>query len=187
MPAFEVNDTMATAMEECAEDFVDEKHRRYYDVLQLFSFVLNLFLWVVRPSKWGKQINDWLNMAGGQEVCSTGAALILRHAEFKAMPVPSMNLDDFNEWDFRRRGNVWKFPFTGRHTTQFFQGYDTAMVPPCLFPLSPRWDATAILNAGDDMLSCAEIESMINMTRENDGWLERSSGTEGADNGTACD
>jgi len=146
MPQFEVDEVGGKAMMAYAEDLVQNRHRRGYDVLQLISFSVNLFLWIFRPSKWGTQLNHWFNLRGGKEVCSTGVAATLRHAEFQS----NTDVNKISAVDLRTtpKGNYRNL--TTKSETQFFPGYDTAMVPPCLYPLSPMWDAVAILNTGGD-------------------------------------
>lgn len=144
LPQFEVNDTFGKSMMAYAEDLVQNRHRRYYDVLQLISFIVNLFLWIFRPSKWGTQLNHWFNLRGGKEVCSTGVAATLRHAEFQS----NTDINKIVVIDPRTTPKGHERYITTKSGTQFFPGYDIAMVPPCLYPLSQMWDAVAILNAG---------------------------------------
>jgi hypothetical protein len=91
---------------------------RWYDVLQLLSFVVNFPLWCIRPNTWwGKQVIPFIGIGKEQQVCSTGIADILR-AAYSASPIQYIH--GYN---------------------QFFAEYETAMIAPCMFVISDKFDA----------------------------------------------
>ncbi len=110
-PTFEPSDEFIAAMIEYANKQVGKQ----YDTLQLFSFGLNFIFWLWPPF-WGKEKLKWLNLRGGREVCSSGVTACLRDAEHQS-----------------------GFCLAYGSISQFFFGYDTAMVSPCLIELDKNW------------------------------------------------
>lgn len=118
-PTFEPSDEFIAAMIEYARDQVGKA----YDVPQLASYCLNLAIWIIWPPSWGREVLQWLNLRGGHEVCSSGVTACLRWAETPRT--------------YTRIGPKAARLFAMR--SKYFPIYDTAMVFPCLFPLSENW------------------------------------------------
>ncbi len=134
-PVFVLSFTQIVKMREFATDLIQSAHKRTYDWLQLFSYLLNIFIWMLYPSKWGQEVNHMLNLPGGKQVCSSGAAACLRYAEVGAV---SQSLKK-GAFDMQHINGTVKL-ITSKTTTRFFEGYDTAMVSPMLFLLEGKWE-----------------------------------------------
>lgn len=118
-PTFEPSPEFIAAMIEYAEDQVGKR----YDWLQLLSPPVNFLIWIFWPPWWGKQIIGWFNLPGGREFCSSGAvAVILWFAEATQINENTRILDG--------------------DTSQFFPGYDSAVIPPCLIAIDRNWEET---------------------------------------------
>ena len=115
-PTFEPSDEFIAAMIEYAEAQVGKG----YDDLQLISSGLHIIAWIIWPWCWGKELRiiKALNRKGGREHCTSGFTACLRWAE-----AHSNNM-------------LFKTFFD----TDYFPGYDTAVIPPCLAPLSKNWE-----------------------------------------------
>lgn len=119
---------------------------RWYDVLQLLSFVVNFPLWCIRPNTWwGKQVIPFIGIGKEQQVCSTGIADILRatynnfpNSFKKQLPPKYINHEDQIDSDIEI-GDI-------HYYNQFFAGYETAMIAPCMFVISDKFDATDAIN-----------------------------------------
>ena len=61
-----------------ADDLCKDVKRRRYDYLQLLSYGVNLLLWYMKPSWWGKEVIKTFNLPGGRGVCSSTNADLLR-------------------------------------------------------------------------------------------------------------
>ena len=116
-PMFEPSPEFIAAMIERANKMVKDPVARKYDWLQLaLGYVVNFTIWVFCPWLWGKEVVKWFNLPGGLEVCISGLVACLRWADWKS-------------------GGL----LIGRLNSRFFNDYDTAVVPPCLAPLSENW------------------------------------------------
>lgn len=92
-------------------EYAEGEVGKRYDWLQLIlGYPANFIVWIFCPWKWGKEVIPWFNLSGGNEVCSSGWLACLRWAEARRMLID-----------------------------RFFPRYDTAVVPPCLAPLSENW------------------------------------------------
>lgn len=134
-PLFFVNHDREAKMYEFSRDLVNSKHKKLYDWLQLFSYILNILIWTIKPSSWGKEVNHMLNRPGGREVCSSGAAACLRYTEVKNI---SQTIDT-GTFELKKIAGKVKL-ISSKESTDFFKGYDTAMVSPVLFILEGKWE-----------------------------------------------
>lgn len=134
-PLFLMQPIQIAKMRDFATDFIESPRKRAYDWLQLFSYILNLIIWILRPSTWGREVNHMLNLPGGKQVCSSGAAACLRYAEIGTV---SQSLKE-GTFDTQHMAGKVKL-IASRTTTQFFKGYDTAMISPILFLLERKWE-----------------------------------------------
>lgn len=132
-PTFEPSDEFIEAMIERANKMVKDPVARKYDWLQLaLGYVVNFAIWMFCPWLWGREVVKWFNLPGGLEVCISGLVACLR----------------WGEWKSSNRGSIGMptdkvlriiIKIVQRTTTKFFKGYDTAVIPPCLAPLSKNW------------------------------------------------
>lgn len=76
-PTFEVDDEFRQRMIGYADHLIANKRTRKYDYLQLFSYCINLLIWIVRPSTLGREVCRVMNLRG-RGVCSSVAASVLR-------------------------------------------------------------------------------------------------------------
>lgn len=134
-PLFKLTDLHYTKMRNFATDLIKSPRKKTYDWLQLCSFLVNLIIWIIKPSTWGREINHTFNLPGGKQVCSSGAAACLRYAEVGAIS-QALTIGTFDTQNIEGAMKI----ITSRATTQFFKGYDTAMISPLLFLLENRWE-----------------------------------------------
>lgn len=119
-PMFTFSQERIDNMIQYAYDQVDKK----YDWLQLLSPPANFPIWIIRPSKWGKEVIGWFNLPGGREFCSSGGvAVLLWYGE------------SFQATENKR--------ITNGNRSEFFGTYDPAVIPPCLIVLSKKWRKVA--------------------------------------------
>lgn len=119
-PTFESSPEFIAAMNEYAEDQVGKK----YDWLQLLSPPANFPIWIIRPSKWGKEVIGWFNLPGAREFCSSGAIATLLWFTESIQVKENMRITDGNK-------------------SKFFGTYDPAMVMPCMIVISEKWEKVA--------------------------------------------
>lgn len=110
-PLFHTSPEQHIRLKDFAKNLISTRFKKSYDWLQLFSYLVNMLIWIMHPCAWGKEIHPLFNIPGGKHVCSSGAAACLRYS----------------------RG------VTGR-ISNFFYKYDATMVPPVLFLLDQKWE-----------------------------------------------
>ena len=113
-PAFNLTEAQIDAMNAYARGIKGNPVARRYDFFQLVGYTVWLAYWIIRPSRWGREIKPWLNLPGGRETCSSGVTAILRWAVY----------------------NITPFHLIG---ALIFPGYSISMVPPCLFAIDKDW------------------------------------------------
>jgi hypothetical protein len=152
-PAFNPGSIFIEAMIQYAKEHAAARGKRGYDYLQIGSFILNaiLFWWI--PGLHGKEVIKFMNIPGFREVCSTLVAAILRwsaavESDLFRQHVYAGMIVGFYEDGSPRFGKPFTIPsdkqcveFIVRHdlgelaSPNFFKGYVTAMVAPCLYPI----------------------------------------------------
>lgn len=148
-PGFGPSEIFIRAMTDYANDHVKNRGKRGYDVLQLGSFVLNslLFWWI--PHLHGREIIKFMNIPGFREVCSTLVAGILRWAWLSEC----LELLGWRRYladgEFKQHIDLYYFEHH-HHLKEFFEGYVTAMVSPCLFVIEAFKKETWILPKRND-------------------------------------
>lgn len=112
-PTFETSPEFVERMIDYAWDQVGKR----YDDVQLLSYAPHLAVWTIYPPCWGKELKiiKALNRPGALEVCISGLVADLRWAEDKSVPL-DIPIDNI-----------------------FFVIYDTAVIPPCMVPISEKW------------------------------------------------
>ena len=78
-PNFGLTDAEIELLDDYAKSIMQKPVARRYDYLQLFSFVLNLPVWMIAWRTFGMEVYPILNLSL-REVCSTGATALLRYA-----------------------------------------------------------------------------------------------------------
>jgi hypothetical protein len=77
-PNFELDDLQEFHLYNAAMDKCNDLRARFYDYLQILSFVAHLPLWMIYPPWWGRELFKTLNLPGGRTVCSPGVIDLLR-------------------------------------------------------------------------------------------------------------
>ena len=132
-PGWNVRPLFIKGMIIYAEAHIADRGKRGYDYLQSFSIYLNsiLFWWI--PAFHGKEIIKFMNLPGFKEVCSTLVAAILRWAKLYELiideglgkrPLSDNELNEYIDSYYQDHQG---------HLKEFFEGYDTSMVSPCLY------------------------------------------------------
>lgn len=134
-PKFNITKNMQAGMREFSAAMVQPK-KRAYDWVQLLSYLGNLIFWKLKPENIGKEISKTLNIPGGHQVCSSGAAGALRYGEFYAQSKRKITLPA--KVSIKLKRNL--FTLTAEDQTKFFPGYDFEMVSPCSYCLSSCWN-----------------------------------------------
>ena len=78
-PTFDVSEAEEEAMNAYAEKIESNPVARKYDYLALLSYMVNLIIWIIYPSSWGREVIKWFNLPS-REVCSSGITADLRWA-----------------------------------------------------------------------------------------------------------
>jgi len=113
-PTFDVTATIQFRGEIFAWDLLHTPLVRRYDYAQLFSYLINLIIWLCYWPTWGREIIKASNLKGGRETCSSGGAALVRWAAGAA---------------------VVEFFLIARLKAAFVN----AMVSPCLYLISDEW------------------------------------------------
>lgn len=75
---FELDELQQVRLYDTACDKAGDLRARFYDYLQILSFLVHLPLWIIYPPWWGKELFKTLNLPGGRTVCSAGVIDLLR-------------------------------------------------------------------------------------------------------------
>lgn len=133
-PGFIPTIRFIAAMIEYAQKHVNDRGKRGYDYLQLFSIALNsiLFWWI--PGLHGNEVIKFMNLPGFKEVCSTLVAAILRWSKFVEI-MKLQNLHINNELQIADGFVEGYYKDHQADLLKFFGGYVTSMIFPGLYPV----------------------------------------------------